>query len=169
MNCVRKLRSSVNSEFNKQHSVRRLQAHHDGLLQWLVDHSDDSAKCATYFARFAFTNFGVRVGETSIGIAGKVLQATGEDHFAELLALPDSDCPPTQLGLTSIFGFLREDRTLPYLEGRLSHEDKEQRVFAFRALGRIGTELALSLVKMASADPATRVRKVVESVLSPAD
>ena len=150
-------------------SARRVRVHEserDDLIQWLVDHSDDAAKWATYFVRFAFSNFGARVGETSIGIAGKVLKATGEDHFAELLPLSGSDYPPTQLGLTSIFGVLKEERGIPYLEGRLSHEDKEHRACAVRALGRIGTAPALSLVSKVSTDPATRVRKVVEAVLS---
>jgi hypothetical protein len=121
-------------------------------------------EAAFYFIRFAGDSFPSRRGELAVRMAVAALRGTGVDYFERLLSLTETDYPDAVL-LIQAFSLLRERRTIPYLESCLKDEGKQIRASAVEALGRIGTEEAINLVKQAANDKAKNVQRAVESVL----
>jgi hypothetical protein len=145
--------------------IRMDESEREALRQWVENHSQAAEDAAFFYVKYAHSNFCARRPEWGIPVAAQVLLNADRDPFETLTPLTESKYPPTQMGVTHVFGALKEARALPYLEARLRHEEKQQRACAVQALSQIGTPAARVLIERATHDPATRVNRAAKKAL----
>ncbi len=134
------------------------------IEHWIARQGQLAEEAAFYFIRFGFDSFPIRHGKIAVELAVAALR-TGKDHFERLSHLMNTDYPSTQFGLIQAFGLLKEERAIPYLSSCMKDERKQIREAAVDALGRIGTENAINLVKQAVDDPAKSVQRTAQHFL----
>ncbi len=133
---------------------------------WVIERAVDATETAFHFIMFAGDSSPARDNPSvARDLAVRILRATGEDYFDRLLAHSDTDYHETLTGIMHAFAALGEERGVPFIAERLKDDRKQQRVAAIRALGNIGTPVALSALDAVANDKRKVVRNAVQQAL----